>query len=81
LIKQMVALPDVVLRAAQDFQPHLLPYYLQDLATQFHSFYTKHRVISENQELSEARLLLCDSVRIVLRNGLTLIGVSAPVKM
>jgi len=81
LIKQTVSLPDVVLRAAQDFQPHLLPYYLQDLATQFHSFYTKHRVISENQELSKARLLLCDSVRIVLRNGLTLIGVSAPVKM
>jgi arginyl-tRNA synthetase len=81
LIKQMASLPEVVEKTAQDFLPHLIPYYLQALATQFHSFYTKHRVISEDQELSKARLLLCDCVRIVLRNGLNLIGVSAPAKM
>ncbi|MBU1406088.1 MAG: hypothetical protein KKE82_00005, partial [Proteobacteria bacterium] len=51
------------------------------LAGQFHSYYNKHRIVSEDEELSRARLWLAMGLRIVLRNGLGLIGVSAPESM
>jgi arginyl-tRNA synthetase len=59
----------------------MLLQYLQDLATAFHSFYTKHRVISNDPRLTKARIVLIDCVRIVLANGLRLLGVSFPKQM
>ena len=81
LIKDMAAYPDLVLNAACDLAPHRIVFYLQDLAGKFHSYYNKHRVISEDESLSRARLWLINSLRTVIRNGLVLIGVKAPESM
>ncbi|HSR35651.1 MAG TPA: arginine--tRNA ligase [Desulfurivibrionaceae bacterium] len=81
LLKAMAALPALVESAAVGLEPHRIIFFLQELAAHFHSYYNKHRVISEDIELSRARLWLCEALRIVIRNGLILIGVSAPETM
>jgi arginyl-tRNA synthetase len=73
--------PKVVAASATNLEPYMLLQYLQDLATAFHSFYTKHRVISNDPRLTKARIVLIDCVRIVLANGLRLLGVSFPKQM
>ncbi len=82
LLRTMAAYPGLVQKAAVDLAPHRLVFYLQELAAAFHSYYNKHRIISaEEVELSRARLWLAHGLRIVLYNGLTLIGVRAPEAM
>lgn len=81
IMKAMAAYPDLVRSAAADLAPHRIVFYLQDLAGLFHSYYNKHRVISEDEELSLARLWFGESLRTVFHNGLTLLGMSAPEKM
>lgn len=81
LIKEIVRFPEVVEGSAKGLEPHRLTFYLNDLASFFHSYYNKNRVISDDVGLSTARLFLVKSVRIVLRNALMLLGVSAPEKM
>lgn len=81
LLKAMAGFPALVQGAALDLAPHRLVFYLQDVAAQFHSYYNKHRIVSEDEELSRARLWLAMGLRVVLRNGLALIGVSAPESM
>ncbi len=81
LLKEMAAYPDLVRNAACDLAPHRIIFYLQDLAGKFHSYYSKHRVISEDEPLSRARLWLINGLRTVFRNGLVLIGVKAPESM
>ncbi len=84
LIRQMLRLPEVIEQAAQKLSPHTLPFYAQELAAQFHSFYTQCRVVSHNPEdepISKARLKLVHAARIVLARTLRLMGVSAPEKM
>jgi arginyl-tRNA synthetase len=67
--------------ALKNLEPHGIANYLQELATQFHKFYGKCRVITENKRLSQARLGLVSSVRIVLSSGLSILGITAPEKM
>jgi arginyl-tRNA synthetase len=81
LLKAMAAFPALVQGAALDLAPHRLVFFLQDVAGQFHSYYNKHRIVSEDEELSRARLWLAMGLLVVLRNGLALIGVSAPESM
>lgn len=81
LLKAMAAFPALVENAALGLEPHRIIFFLQELAALFHSYYNKHRVISEDVALSRARLWLCEALRIVIRNGLILIGVSAPETM
>lgn len=81
LIKAAVRYPEVVMGAASALEPHRLTFYLNDLAGIFHSYYNRHRVISDDLELTAARLFLVKSLRIVLRNCLGLLGVSAPDRM
>ena len=81
LIKALLDFPDVVLGSAQSREPHRIPTYLQELAGIFHNFYHLHRVVTEDNKLSNARLDLCDAARIVIANGLQLLGVSAPETM
>jgi len=81
LIKLLGQFPEVVEGSALNFEPHRITYYLQELAGLFHSFYNKHRVIGEDPELSAARLLLLKCTAQTLKNGLTLLGVSAPERM
>lgn len=81
IIRTLASFPEVVEGAAASFEPHRLVYYLQELAGQFHSYYNRNRVISEDIELSTARLFLLNCVARILKNALTLLGVSAPDRM
>lgn len=81
LIKRLMMFPEVVERVSSNLDPHHIPYYLIDLATVFHNFYQKHRVVSDDEELTLARLALVEATRGVIHNGLRLIGVSAPSEM
>jgi arginyl-tRNA synthetase len=81
LIKAISRLPEVIEGAALALEPHRLTFYLNDLAALFHSYYNKHKVLSDEEGLSRARLFLIKSILIVLRNVLRLLGVSAPEKM
>jgi len=81
LLKLMATFPSVIENAARELAPHRLIFYLMELAGHFHSYYNKHKVITENGELSRARLCLVESLRIVFSNGLKIVGLSAPEKM
>jgi len=82
LIKQLIRLPEIVEDTARDYQVHRLPQYAMELVRSFHKFYEDCRVIDEaNQELTQARLALCEATKIVLKNTLDLMGISAPEKM
>ena len=81
LIKAITRFPEVVDGAARTLEPHRLTFYLNDIAAIFHSYYNKNKVISDDGALTEARLFLVKSVRTVLKNALTLLGVSTPEKM
>ena len=71
----------VVSLSGKTHEPYVVVQYLQDLAALFHCFYTKHRVVGDDLSLTKSRLVLVDCVRIVLANGLRLLGVSLPKKM
>ncbi|MEZ4484902.1 MAG: arginine--tRNA ligase [Syntrophotaleaceae bacterium] len=81
LAKLLSRYGEVVEGAARHFEPHRIVFYLQELAARFHSYYNKERVLIDHLETSRARLYLVNSVRIVLKNALLLLGVSAPESM
>jgi arginyl-tRNA synthetase len=81
LIKAVTRFPEVMEGAVKALEPHRLTFYLNDLAALLHSYYNKNKVLSEDQAISEARLYLVESVRIVLQNALNLLGVSTPERM
>jgi arginyl-tRNA synthetase len=81
LLKTLAAYPALVADAAVDLAPHRIIFFLMELAADFHSFYNKHKVITDDSRLTAARLQLCKGVKTVLANGLDLVGLSAPEKM
>jgi arginyl-tRNA synthetase len=81
LIKALDRFPEVVRTAAYDFAPHLLAEYALDLSRSFHAYYDKHRVLSDDESLSRARLALLRALQTVLRNGLDALGMDAPSEM
>ncbi len=81
LIKQVAAFQEQVEKSASTLHPHVIFTYLMGLASAFHAYYNKHKVITEDQELSLGRLSLVLAVKKVIRNGLGLLGVSAPERM
>jgi arginyl-tRNA synthetase len=81
LIRKMLLLPELVETAVLQLAPHQLPFYAQELARTFHTFYDECRVVSDDEALTKARLKLVAACKQVLENTLTLIGVSAPEKM
>ena len=81
LVKAVLAFPEVLESCAMTHEPHRLAEYLQALAGTFHSFYGVHRVVGDDARVSAARLALVKSVQIVIRNGLSVLGVSAPERM
>ncbi|MBC7324923.1 MAG: arginine--tRNA ligase, partial [Moorella sp. (in: Bacteria)] len=81
LARKLADFPEEVATAARDLAPHRLPRYLHETAGLFHSFYNSYRVISDDEALSSARLALAVATRVVLANGLRLIGVDAPERM
>ncbi len=81
LLKTISTFPTMIESAALELAPHKTIFYLIELASQFHSYYNKHKVITENVALTQARLSLVESLRIVVKNGLDIIGLTAPEKM
>ena len=81
LLRKMGELPGEVAEAAAKYEPHRLIRYAYELASQFHSYYKAERIITEDAALTQARLALIAAVRIVIRNVLRLVGVSAPSSM
>ncbi|MEF8793318.1 arginine--tRNA ligase [Thiohalorhabdus sp.] len=81
LLRQLQRYPETVAMAAGGREPHRVARYLQELASEFHTFYNSHRVLIDDAELMRARLALVEAVRQVLANGLGLLGVAAPERM
>ncbi|HZR02529.1 MAG TPA: arginine--tRNA ligase [Burkholderiales bacterium] len=81
LLRQLIDFPEVIEDAARDLAPHLIAFYLKDLAANFHSYYNSVRFLVEEVEVRDARLALILGIGQVLSSGLTLLGVSAPRKM
>ena len=81
LIKLLARFPEVIESAGRDIKPHLVPAYLNELASLFNKFYMDHPVLKAEEGVREERLLLVLAVKQVLRNGLELLGIEAPEKM
>jgi len=81
VIKKVLLYPMIFEISVQMREPHRITFYLQELASLFHSYYHKYRVISEEEALTETRLCLCRAVMLVLKHGLRMLGVKAPDKM
>lgn len=81
LVKKLLTYPMVLEGSAKSFEPHRITFYLQELAGVFHSYYHKHKVITEDIETSRARLALCKAIKIVFADALNILGVTAPEKM
>jgi arginyl-tRNA synthetase len=78
LIKRISAYPEVIEQCAALRAPHSLVHYLRDLANDFHTYYSAHQFIVEDGGARDARLDLALATQIVIRNGLAMLGVSAP---
>ena len=81
LIKELLDFPEIVESAAQSLEPHRVATYLLETARLAHIWYHKHHVLEQTEEITKARLALARSAQIVLRNGLGLLGISAPERM
>jgi arginyl-tRNA synthetase len=81
LIKRVLQFPEIVESCALTHEPHRLAEYLHDVAGTFHVFYHHHRVVTPDEQLTAARLTLARAVQIVLRNGFTILGITAPEQM
>ena len=83
LARRLLDLPEVVRGSVEDLEPHRIPFYLLELAGEFHRYYNKpaNRIIGPDQELSRARLFLAGLIRSGIASGLRLLGVSAPERM
>jgi len=81
LLSTLARYPDVVEAAALNYEPHLLPHYLRELANDFHTYYNAHKFIVDDDKLRNARMCLISAVRQAIKNGLSIIGVSAPEAM
>lgn len=81
ILKKLKEYPDVLYSAYCDLEPYRIVEYLLELASSFHSFYTKHRVVTEDAAITQARLLLITCIKIVISNALGILGISRPEKM
>ena len=81
ILQQLAKYPEVVDTAAHQHEPHLIAHYLRDLANALHTYYNAHYFIVDDEKLRDARLNLIVAVRQVIKNGLALLGVSAPEEM
>ena len=78
LLTTLARYPEVIERAATQYEPHLIINYLRELATDFHTYYNAHQFLVESDTVRNARLNLITAIRQVLVNGLTLLGISTP---
>ena len=81
LIKTLDRFPEIIENAAVSFAPHLLAEYAMNLSRSFHAYYDKHRILTDDENLSRARLALLRAIRLVLRQALEILGMEAPETM
>jgi arginyl-tRNA synthetase len=81
LLRYMVRFPEFMDLAYESFEPQIIANTLQELASRFHKFYGQCHVITDDKSLSNSRLALITSVKIIMNNGLNILGLSAPEKM
>ena len=81
LLKKLNKYEEEILYASENFEPHRICSYLEELAAAFHKFYTFCRILGSEKKLAEARLALAEATKIVLQNGLGILGVTAPERM
>ena len=77
----MELFPNIVLSAKDLLEPQVIANYLQETAAKFHKYYANCRIITENEDLTLSRIALASATKIVLRNGLKILGIKAPEKM
>ena len=81
IMKTLLRYPEVIQAAAGNYEPHQICFYLSDLANEFHSYYNSHQFIVDDTGVRNARISLILAVRQVIKNGLGILGVTAPDKM
>ena len=81
IANQLGQFREVIETAARELAPHMIAFYLKDLAGEFHGWYNAERMLVEDVALKEARIALAVAVRQVIRNGLAILGVSCPLSM
>jgi len=81
VMKKLAQYPELLLLCSLASEPHHLTLYLQELVGEFHRYYDKFRILNEDRDLTAARLSLVRAVRIVIKNALTLLGISSPERM
>ena len=81
LIVKMINFPEIINSAYMKLDPQIISNYLEELAGKFHKYYARFRIITDNKNLSYSRLFLIDSIRIVLRNGMNILGIKAKERM
>ncbi len=81
MIKKILIFTEIVEKSAELLEVHRIAFYLQDLVGTFHRYYSNNRIVSDNRALSFARLFLMNCLRVTIRNGLSIMGVSAPERM
>ena len=81
IANQLAQFREVIETAARELAPHMIAFYLKDLAAEFHSYYNAERMLVDDVALKDARIALAGAVRQVIRNGLALLGVSCPQSM
>ena len=81
LLRNLSKFPEIILAAAERYEPHQIGFYLRDVANDFHSYYNSHQFLIEDDTLRQARISLILATRQVIQNGLKILGVSAPEKM
>ncbi|SVE08438.1 uncharacterized protein METZ01_LOCUS461292, partial [marine metagenome] len=81
MIKKILSFAEIIEKSAELLEVHRIAFYLQDLVATFHRYYSRNRIVSNDHTLSLARLFLINCLRITIRNGLSIMGVSAPERM
>jgi arginyl-tRNA synthetase len=81
IVKHLAYYPDMLTETAEALEPHRITFYLMDLAEMFHAYYHDNKVLTEDARVKKARLYLVEAVRLVVANGLSVLGVNAPERM
>ena len=81
LIKYLMEFPSILKNTFDNLEPQNIANYLQNLAGQFHRYYANTRIITNDHNITAARLVLVNAIKIVIHNGLTILGINAPKRM
>ena len=81
MLRRLADFPDELAMATRELAPHLITFYLKELAAEFHSYYNAEQFLVDDEALRRARLALVTATGQVIRNGLSILGVSAPARM